>query len=614
MTSQGKVMVSKKEATSQPSSWAAVPIQADSSFTPQGEDGPTKKVRTEAYTKLRSDLSTDFPERIDVRLEGVRRDHSVRSSKKADEVEKMRIDYPGLVVDLPKPLYNEDEPIAWAISTLTRLLKMKLVLLDTTKYSLKDSLGKPITDFWVGFALGVSDSINLQIKSKTDMIEHGRAASFAIRVRGYFRKTERLGLSALRKNQLFFGNDPRFDRRTGRLTEQTILDTMVAASFTNKSEGDELKAQLVSLLERVDLSLIEDEKMINRIIETNLLPLEQILTPLRRKPFGDTRPRKQSDIKRDSGKLPEKISQSPLLSKDELEKINGLTSTLWSSLSNIQKDYAKEVMSSGFDVVRRRIREIINLRWEVLTSLAQVTTRRLRKLKGLSQDPRLQKRRITPADREMLLESRGQNRTNEWNEEVSKIIKPIISKGDEELRNLKFPQNEIDIMRNITKTLIKKTFESPKQEERKEKPEEINPFELLSYNKTGAIGYQPRAIRILTDPKLFDREYRWGINEDTSLLVQTKNDVSFIFRKRTIEGWKSACEKNSIALDEASECAILLKKRRVTEGDCPLLTLAIERGQSPLDSLFAFEEKSDDGKTMVWISFNTFKPTSSKGG
>jgi hypothetical protein len=295
---------------------------------------------------------------------------------------------------LPESFFEEDN--VWAMFFADICLRLNIDVIKFVSDQYVPRVHPDVHDKLVlGLAFSISDTANFKFKVKQDLIEYGRTIGMGIRVRGYFRDHPRLGIESLRKNQLFFGNNPVYNQKTKLLKEDILLKTELSTYYST-SVTMELCSVITSLLESRGLMDIP-ENLVNSIISDNLITYEDIADTFRRKPKGETITRKHFKRK-DEGKLPEKASSSPLILQEEMSIIDSLISPFWQSLIPIQKEWVKFILKHGFKKIRDLVKATFIARWQITINFANVTTKRLREIKKLNSQVALTRKRSIKKD------------------------------------------------------------------------------------------------------------------------------------------------------------------------------------------------------------------------
>jgi hypothetical protein len=349
----------------------------------------------------------------------------------------IKVDHESEQVLLPLAVYNDEQNLLGIlIAGLALENDYDLVLCDSDRYKVSEPT-REVRNFFVGMILGIQDKVNLTLKRKPDITELGRACAHAIRVRGEFRDNAKLTSAALLKNQDFFGNDPAWDPKTKTLKKHMLLSNYLADYLDKGEDVDSARKAITTLLENMDIERRMDDNGYKKCIKDNLVSIESIFDKHRRKPKGDTAPKKRDSKRADKGKLPSKITSSPLLTKAELGEINSFFDPLWTNLAPIQTDWTKKVLELGFGVCRDAIDLTLKTRWEADEAIAAVTTRRLRKIKTFLDDSKITKRRVTASDFESWYNKRASPEAS-WATEMSEITKPIRSLSKEQVVLIKY--------------------------------------------------------------------------------------------------------------------------------------------------------------------------------
>jgi hypothetical protein len=378
--------------------------------------------------------------------------------KEGDAVAPIRVDKAHKEIIIPGRCYSDEAHlVGLPIFKLGLDLGYEIWMMPSNiRYTFTEPT-KELREFFIGLIIGCDDVINLKLKtSKKSAIEVGRAVALAIRIRGFFRHTEQLGPSALRKNQLFFGNDPVWDPKNKVLKERMILDVQLENYLSDKKDAESASKALVTLLESKGLDGIA-ENQLEAIIADNLVSHETILDQYRRIPKGDLKPKKRESKKAVKGKLPEKPTSSPLLDKEEIEQINSFLSPLWSSLTPLTQRWSKEVRHSGFKHASDAISLAVKTRWDVLEALSTVTTKRLREIKSQTDDSRLTKRRISVSELGAWLSQRKNGR-QKFLSELCVITKAIRSLNKTNCTLINYPWEKVEALHTLQGVVDEERF------------------------------------------------------------------------------------------------------------------------------------------------------------
>jgi hypothetical protein len=415
----------------------------DGSIPPSPRDTQPKEqeVNPLGRTELNETELSLFDEKV-----SVLRKSRAALPKEGDAKTRIKVSVKEKILLIPKHLFkDEDNLLGLILIKCAHDLKYKVTLCDSERYTVNDVNTETIK-FFQGLALNTDDTINLKInQKKSDIIELGRAVGFALRVRSQFRNDKLLGPQALRRYQAFFGNDPIIDPRTKTLKEYMILDGYLTSYLEKSDEVDDVRHAISTLFEQKGLRDFPDE-MVAAAVAQNLVEYGTILNNYRRKPLGETKPKNKSSKKSELGKLPEKPSSSPLMTKEEIENYLSLSGQIWTALESFNKDYFKSIQTVGYAQVYAKTHDVMNLRWEMLTAFANVTTKRLKELRKLNNDSKISKRKVGESDLSDLLNAR-QNYALEWSVELSELLRPLRVTTLEVRERIGFPEDTFELIR-----------------------------------------------------------------------------------------------------------------------------------------------------------------------
>jgi hypothetical protein len=369
--------------------------------------------------------------------------------KNGDEDLSISVSHEKGEILLPRHMVSDEANIIGLIMLrLAYILEYDVIMFNGDRYHYEEPT-KEVRDFFYGFLLGLEDKANLRLTDKTNPVELGRAVTYAVRIRGYFRKDAKLTSASLRANQAFFGNDPQIDAKTKVLKKGMILDKYLKSYLSNQQkDGPSLKKAIVTLIEKLDFGKEFPTEIKVKTINDNVIEMTKLADIHRRIPKGDTRPKKKDSKKATVGKLPEKPTQSPLLTEEELKTINSFLGPLWATLTPLEREWSKSLSSIGHASVKRRIDQSFKTRWECLEALASVTTKRLKEIKSHEGDSKLTKRKVTRSDFDGWYALRPDAKAK-WLFELSDILKPIRSLSREQIEMIGYPANLWDQSRKL---------------------------------------------------------------------------------------------------------------------------------------------------------------------
>jgi hypothetical protein len=455
---------------------------------------------------------------------------------------------------IPKGIINDEANlIGLMIGKLACDMGYGLELYNSTKYSY-DEPTREVRNFFLGMCIGTDDLINLKIRVRNDIVETGRACSFAIRVRGHFRNKLWLGTEALRRDQTFFGNDPKVDKKTKALSEYMILDSYLAQYLSDKTEVGELRRLITACLESVGLSGMEPHNL-KACISSNVVSYSDIIDRFRRKPLGEMKPKKRDGKKSELGKLPEKPSSSPLITKEEMDEYHTLTTFIWSALDPYTKEYMERLNTETYKGLVARVQSVFNIRWEMLTAFATVTTRRLQELKKLEEDKKITKRKVDESALAKLL-TRRRDPVLTWYRERSDLLKPLL-KLDALQRDMISKNTSLWSKIDLTEASKDKLM-----------------FELTEFNKQ---------LKEESNPEPLERGNQFAILEEK--VKETKKVIDPSFKKLLIElmqyNEKKQIERRYYLRTALKETVDKLwEEKKLMTSDSDLISTALTKSQS----------------------------------
>jgi hypothetical protein len=508
-------------------------------------------------------LNIDQRAVLAARMENLRTNRDAAPKEGDDKLDITVFHKKGTVL-LPKgPYYDEQNLLGLLVAKLAYLNNYDIVTYETSRYCVNEPTNE-VKNFFIGFILGCDDRINLEIRRKSNVIELGRACSHAFRVRGEFRDNERLTSAALRKNQPFFGNDPKYDPKTKGLKERMLLDQYLEQYLEKPDDVKSMKHALTTLLEGLKLdSYLTDKKVFAKCIKDNLTPLEQILDVHRRIPKGDTKPKKKESKKAVVGKLPERPTTSPMITKEEFEEIGSYLGPLWSNFTDLHKGWCESVKKSGYSSVKSRVDLTLKTRWLVLEAVSAITTKRLREIRSHSDDSKITKRRITQNDFSAWYNVRPNPKTK-WLFELAEITKPIRTLSAIECGSILYSQEMRQKARDLATKVDELRYErSTRNVEHEPDPaDRVNPYNQLDIEDPMA----QQAIMLLRDVKNFKQII---IRKDSKTEMVTEFSVGDVHS--ALELGEAILSRNNIDHGSISSEIILSEFSRKKSGPNSLL-------------------------------------------
>jgi len=293
----------------------------------------------------------------------------------------------------PKSLFTEDNIIGAMIYDLSQAAG---AIVKTIEYEVQQ-LNAFNKKFIEGVWFGIFSSQSLKRRRGKQDYELGRACSFSLIVRSVFNKTDVLGLSALIKDNFFFGNNP------GEVSNSNSVPfyiKMKLRSFFDKTEIGELLFGIINYTAAtVGVSYLTEAES-DKMIGESLIPIDSLISECYPTLLVKRGKKQSKEVRK-----PNPIRSSPLYTKDEIKIISDLTSSIFTELESVSKDYENCILTSGFVSVKKQIHDVINLRWETLQRFANQTKIRLQDIRRITREDKLRKAGVKPIHVTALLES-----------------------------------------------------------------------------------------------------------------------------------------------------------------------------------------------------------------
>jgi hypothetical protein len=286
-----------------------------------------------------------------------------------------------------------------------------------------------------GLILGLTDSKFKRLDRSKDVLETARTLVFSMRVKHEFANNPKLGLGALKKNNYYFGNNPKEvvkikedpkalskKRRAAPIAEVKIMyewSTIISRLFKSplaQNFFDKLIHKSTYLL-KLD-NFTDDEY--NKTISKLLLTYDDVVKKFSRPLFEINSRTKKKTIKK--YRLPEKPSRPSLLLKEEFHIVTMLISSVWSSSAELKRNWHYEIMENSFSDIEKYLSSIYSERWRLIEAIARVTKARLEAIRKT--DARyvaFKKADITPEILSAYLTSRT-NQIGDFYLEIKSII------------------------------------------------------------------------------------------------------------------------------------------------------------------------------------------------
>jgi len=237
-----------------------------------------------------------------------------------------------------------------------------------------------------GIWFGLFSNTNQKRRRGKKNYELGRTLTFALIVKNVFEQSKTLGSAALIKDNFFYGNNP--SEKDKKETVPFYLKTRLISMFDNPEAGSLLFGIINLTASYVGFSYLHDDER-DKVITDNLIPVDQIITACY--PTITVKKKKQEVTKT---RKPNPLRSSPLFTKEEMQLVTKCSSMVFADLGFLSENYESAVLSHGFVEVSKRIREIINVRWETLQRFAHITKIRLQDIRKIINDPQIRKAKV----------------------------------------------------------------------------------------------------------------------------------------------------------------------------------------------------------------------------
>jgi len=307
-----------------------------------------------------------------------------------------------------------------------------------------------------GIILGLSDAKLKRLDRSKDTLECVRTLIFAMRLKHEFANNPRLGLGALKKNNFYFGNNPKevikakTDNSSKKRKQKSLPDIPVSYEWNSilgslfgndfaRNFFDKVIHKATFLLKLDNFS--ETEYI--RTISSTLRSYDELVRKFSR-PLFEVNPRTKKKIVK-KYRLPEKPSRPSLLLKEEYQLITQLISPIWSSSTVLKRNWCNEVLENGFPLTEKYLLSIYTERWRIIEAIARLTKGRLERIRKM--DARyvaFKKADITPELLSAYLTSRA-NQIGEFYLEIRSVlgkdlplcvVKTLCSEGTHSVTNL----------------------------------------------------------------------------------------------------------------------------------------------------------------------------------
>ena len=329
-------------------------------------------------------------------------------------------------------LCNSEQSIAGAILIkLASLLKMKVFTVDATVTARQfDSLQRSEEHVVYGFILGLTDSVHVNLSSKKEGIERGRALAAAMKVK--FWAEDQKVEPFLKKNHYYFGNFPGVEgkEKTPRTFYEKVFRSFLAE---DPIEQTVILRIIHSLVRRLGVDSYSSTEF-DKLVEANTVSFQEFEQKLFRTKVVETSSKKQ---KKSTVMVagPKKPKTSTLLTKGEMEIIHAIFNELWEGLDDYNRNWKSYIQTYTYSQLESMVRQILNSRYSLLDKYRRMTTTRLIELRKALNLPKIRKSQVTAEQRTTMISARPDPVTsyyrelvNVFGEQTIKVIFPDTSK------------------------------------------------------------------------------------------------------------------------------------------------------------------------------------------
>jgi hypothetical protein len=219
------------------------------------------------------------------------------------------------------------------------------------------------------------------IKEKNDMYEFGRTIARAQQLLGYFNSEKKLGAEALRKDQMFFGNNPSQSTVVGKVNYPVRYTGKMVDSCFAEIEWASYLAPMYLVLLRKSWKLLDEEILISSAKDV-MLQYTEVLDLFAKRETVIV-PQKGRTAAVSIRKVPKKPKASSLLKKTESEILERSMTKVFAAIDQSSRDdWYSHVMDHGFSAIKRKIVDNANVRTQILQRFAAMTTKRLNELRA----------------------------------------------------------------------------------------------------------------------------------------------------------------------------------------------------------------------------------------
>jgi len=205
--------------------------------------------------------------------------------------------------------------------------------------------------------------------------ELGQTAAQALLVKHYFQNTESLGLSALVKDNFFFGNNSA--ERVGSYAVNYNLKARLTAFYEEGLAVDQLLSVFNKIADRIQLSQLDSIEF-SKCLDHNLINFDDVLGSHKQTVYSQKRGKVVASGLRSAGKP----RTSPVFLKEEMGLLTSLVTPYWEPLDQLKNNWTSTVLNSGFKSCHDLIAKVMTRRWQTLSRFAKLTTIRLQEIRA----------------------------------------------------------------------------------------------------------------------------------------------------------------------------------------------------------------------------------------
>jgi len=230
----------------------------------------------------------------------------------------------------------------------------------------------------IGISFVICDEArNFNLTDKVDPFEFGRTFARAQQVIGLFNNEKNLGIEALRKNNLFFGNDPEVlvsKKKKNKVKENNEYFAHRCQLLFKEDEWKEkLSSILLALLRRYTHRLTGDVKA--KCISDNLLQHSdnRIRIESKTQIITDKKGNRRSKLK-----IPSKPKANNLFIKEENKLISEFINPVFKDeVPHEREKFSTFILETGFRKYSEELASKSNIKNNLLMKFASMTTKRL---------------------------------------------------------------------------------------------------------------------------------------------------------------------------------------------------------------------------------------------